>query len=99
MPIAPSLEISIVYRLSQLYLIGHGAQRPEAHQSWMQGDQVYLARAEPTPDTINNGSAWEFFAGHDDSGTPMWAAGDVSKAAPLFTWNNYTGATRHPPVL
>ena len=77
----------------QLYIIGHGAVRPEAHQSWMQGDQVYLARAEPDPATINDGNKWEFFAGHDASGNALWATGDVSKAEPLFTWNNHTGGT------
>lgn len=57
----------------------------------MQGDQVYLARAEPNPATINSKDSWEFFAGNDASGTPTWVAGNVTAAQPLFTWNNHTG--------
>lgn len=74
-----------------MYLIGHGAQRPEAHQSWMQGDQVYLARTTPDPDTINDMASWEFYAGMDANGEPTWSTGNVTAAAPLFTWNNHTG--------
>jgi hypothetical protein len=47
----------------KMYIIGHGASLPTAHQSWMQGDEVYLARVLPTIEAVNDYSQWEFFAG------------------------------------
>ena len=69
------------------YIVGHGASRPEAIQAWMLGDEVYLARVEPTQDAIADGQKWEFWGG-DDSG---WVRGDVKKAQPILTWENHTG--------
>lgn len=85
----------------KMYIIGHGAVRPQAHQSWMQGDQVYLARVEPTTAAILDGAQYEFFAGHDSSGAATWAKGSVAAAQPLFTWNNHTGVVTmtYFPVL
>lgn len=42
----------------KMYIVGHGAVRPEAHQSWMQGDQVYMARVKPSVDAIGDGKQW-----------------------------------------
>jgi hypothetical protein len=47
----------------KMYIIGHGASLPSAHQSWMQGDEVYLARVTPTIEAVNDKTQWEFYAG------------------------------------
>ncbi|MFH1071084.1 MAG: hypothetical protein V1794_15805 [Candidatus Glassbacteria bacterium] len=61
-----------------------------ANLSWISADQVYLARVTPSPETINDLSAYEFFAGHDKDGKPVWtsAFGDIK---PLIEWNNRMG--------
>jgi hypothetical protein len=66
--------------------------RPFAHGnlSWISADQVYLARVTPSPETINQLAAYEFFAGHDSSGKPVWTA-DFAKIKPLIEWNNHMG--------
>jgi hypothetical protein len=66
--------------------------KPFAHGnlSWVSADQVYLARVTPTPETINRLDAYEFFAGHDASGKPVWT-GDFEKIKPLIEWNNHMG--------
>lgn len=82
-----------------LYMVGHGAETPESHQSWMQGDSVYLSRTvggAPNPATINTRSAWEFRGQND-----QWVA-QVSDAQPLFVWPGKTGVvtmTYHPTIL
>lgn len=77
------------------YLLGMGASGAEAtdryaNLSWVSGDQVYLARVTPSPETINDVSAYEFFAGHDDTGEPIWTS-DFSHIKPLLDWNNRMG--------
>jgi hypothetical protein len=49
----------------RLYMIATGAETPESHESWMQGDSVYLARTTGAPDaaSVNTAAAWEFWAG------------------------------------
>ncbi len=58
--------------------------------SWVSADQVYLARVTPSPETINDLNAYEFFAGHDASGDPIWSS-DFSEIHPLLEWNNHMG--------
>jgi hypothetical protein len=72
-----------------MYLVGHGANRSEAHLSWMQGDSVYVARGHATADSINNGSAYEFYAGGTGAGA-VWS-NSLADAAPLINWDNHTG--------
>jgi hypothetical protein len=65
----------------------------------LQGDQVYLARVDPLIETINNGSAYEFYAG-GSGGNASWVNG-ISNAQPLFTWENHTGVVTmsyHPAL-
>ena len=73
----------------RLYIIGHGAETPESHQSWMQGDSVYMARTAgaPAPASINDVNQWQFWDGAD------WNAGPagVAAARPLFVWPGKTG--------
>ena len=52
------------------YLVGHGAVEPDAkpryaNLSWISGDQIYLTRVTPSPETINDSSKYEYFAGLD----------------------------------
>jgi hypothetical protein len=80
------------------YLIGHGAVRSDAPLSWISGDQVYLARVEPTPHTINDLSKYDFFAGHDAKGRPIWTS-NFASIRPLIEWEDRTGcvtATYNP---
>ena len=77
------------------YLVGHGAEYPDeksrfANLSWISGDQVYLVRVKPAIETINDPSAYEFFCGHDEAGTPIWSA-DFDSIQPLIDWNNNCG--------
>lgn len=72
------------------YLVGHGATRPDAACSWISGDQVYMARVKPSLETINDLSSYEFFAGHDPRGEPIWS-GDFDDVRPLLEWNDRMG--------
>jgi hypothetical protein len=72
------------------YLVGHGATRPESNLAWIAGDQVYLTRVTPSLETINDPAAYEFFAGHDSSGAPIWTR-DFSQIQPLIEWNGRVG--------
>ena len=72
------------------YLVGHGSVDSREHLSWISGDAVFLARVKPTPETINDAAAWEFFAGHDRDGAPLWRAG-VAAARPIASWPAHMG--------
>ena len=77
------------------YIIGHGAVEPDPEPrvgncSWINGDQIYMARVTPSIDTINDNSQYEFFAGHDALGKAIWES-DFSKMQPLVDWNNHCG--------
>lgn len=61
-----------------------------ANLSWISADQIYLARVTPSPETINSLNAWEFFAGHDKDGNPVWT-NDFHHIKPLLEWNNHMG--------
>jgi hypothetical protein len=77
------------------YLIGHGAVEPDmedrvANLSWITGDEVYLCRVRPSPETINDASRYEFFGGNDAAGKPIWTA-DFALIRPLVQWDNNMG--------
>jgi hypothetical protein len=77
------------------YLVGHGASDPDpkprdANLSWITGDQIYMARVSPSIQNMNDASKYEFFAGHDASGHPVWTR-DFSGIKPLVDWNNNMG--------
>lgn len=77
------------------YLVGHGVTDPDpmprpANLSWGTGDQIYLVRVPPSVRNINDLSKYEFFAGHDASGEPVWVS-DFSGIRPLVDWNNNCG--------
>lgn len=71
-----------------------------ANLSWITADQIYMARVTPSPDTINDEDAYEYFAGHNAAGKPVWTR-DFQKIKPLIEWNNHMGcvtATYVPPL-
>lgn len=77
------------------YLVAHGATQWEgedrdANLSWITGDKIYLCRVIPSPETINDEDAYEYFAGHDSNGKPKWS-NDFQDVKPVFDWNNNCG--------
>jgi len=78
------------------YLVGHGAVDPDpeprpANLSWGTGDQIYMARVTPSPQTIDDATEYEFFGGDDTHGNPIWTH-DFSKIKPVIDWNNNCGS-------
>lgn len=71
------------------YLVAHGATRPKAEVAWIAGDQAYLIRVTPSPETMNDPAQYEFFAGHQD-GAPVWTR-DFAQIKPLIEWNGRVG--------
>lgn len=77
------------------YLVAHGAVYPDTkprfeNLSWITGDQVYLLRVIPSPETINDASQYEFFAGNSAKGEAIWSR-DFKQIKPLVEWNNNMG--------
>lgn len=77
------------------YLVGQGATNPDpkprpANLSWITGDQIYMVRVQPSIENMNDRSKYEYFAGFDASGHPIWTH-DYSKIKPLVDWNNNCG--------
>lgn len=72
------------------YLIGHGATRPDAELAWIRGDQAYLCRVTPSPETINDPAAYEFFGGHETGGEPIWTS-NFAEIKPLIEWQGRIG--------
>lgn len=77
------------------YLVAHGADTTDTqyrfwNDSWITGDQIYLLRVTPTIDNINDASAYDFFAGNDSAGDPIWTH-DFAQIRPLMEWNNNMG--------
>lgn len=58
--------------------------------SWISADQIYLARVTPSPETINDEDAYEYFGGHDKDGSAIWTD-DFEQIKPLIEWNNNMG--------
>lgn len=78
------------------YLVAHGSDlkfypvHNFPHLSWITGDQVYLIRVTPQMDTMNDPDAYEFFAGHDAQGSPVWSR-SFHEIKPLLEWQNNMG--------
>lgn len=77
------------------YMVGHGSSANDtkpriANAGWVSGDQIYLCRMKPSPQTINDIKQYEFFAGKDKKGNSLWAK-DISQSKPLVEWNNNMG--------
>jgi hypothetical protein len=77
------------------YLVAHGAldggkQVRTQRASWCNGDAIYLLRVLPGVETINDAAAYEFFAGHDSAGQPVWS-NDLGQIRPVLAWENNMG--------
>lgn len=87
------------------YLVAHGATQWEGEDrasnlGWITGDQIYMCRVLPSPANINDESKYEYFAGHDTNGDPIWSY-DFEDVRPLLEWNNNMGcvtATYNAPL-
>ncbi len=77
------------------YLVAHGGTEWEGEDrksniSWITGDQIYICRVIPSPETINDEDAYEYFAGHDKKGESIWSK-DFAQVKPLIDWDNNCG--------
>jgi hypothetical protein len=77
------------------YLVAHGADIGDTkwrfwNASWITGDQIYLLRVKPSVENINDPSKYEFFAGKDSNGNPVWT-NNFDEIRPLLEWNNNMG--------
>ena len=76
------------------YLVAHGAsegaKRRFAYNSWITGDEIYLVRVAPSIQNMNDASKYEFSAGLDGGGKPVWT-GDFSKIRPIAAWKDNMG--------
>jgi len=76
------------------YLVGHGASdganRRFAYNSWITGDQIYLIRVAPSIANMNDAAKYEFFAGHDGAGQPIWSR-DFAQIKPIAEWRDHMG--------
>ncbi|MHC4462865.1 MAG: discoidin domain-containing protein [Planctomycetota bacterium] len=77
------------------YLVGYGAEENDpkpryANLSWISGDQIYLTRVTPSIENINDESKYEYFAGHDKKGGPIFSNA-FKDIKPLLEWNNNMG--------
>lgn len=70
------------------YLVAHGSTRPEAWNSWIQGDEVYLLRV--APESLNDLSAYEFYAGKSSDGSAVWSK-HFHEIQPLIRWDDNLG--------
>ncbi|QGQ93940.1 hypothetical protein EHS13_02980 [Paenibacillus psychroresistens] len=77
------------------YLVAHGSDLKFyptrfANNSWITGDQIYLLRVTPSLETMNDPGFYEFFAGHDSTGAPIWT-NDFMLIQPILEWQNNMG--------
>jgi hypothetical protein len=80
------------------YLVAFGGLSGTGHVSWILGDAVFLARVEPSRETINDPSAWQWFGG--PTGRSSWVTA-LEDAVPILTWPRSVGQvsmTRWPAV-
>jgi hypothetical protein len=78
------------------YLISHGgtdfpfSKERCGYLGPNMGDQGYMIRVKPDITTINKIESYEFFAGLDKQGEPIWS-GKFSDLKPVFEWKGRTG--------
>lgn len=81
-----------------VYLVGHGSMTSAKNPSWILGDDIVLSRVIPSPESINDPAAWQFFAGKSSDGD-LWSS-DVTEARPIASWPGHMGCvtiTYHSP--
>jgi hypothetical protein len=69
------------------YVVAFGGLEGQGHLSWILGDAVYLGRVRPSPETLNDPAAWEWFGGGK---TETWSH-HLADAEPIFTWPRSIG--------
>ncbi|MCU7552212.1 DUF4185 domain-containing protein [Chitinophagaceae bacterium LB-8] len=79
----------------KMYMVAHGSLQKDqedrkANLSWITGDQIYLCRVTPSPETVNDVKAYEYFGGRTATGNDIWT-NDLSQAKPILDWNNTCG--------
>ena len=76
------------------YLVGHGASdgrnRRFAYNSWITGDEIYLARVTPGIGTMNDATQYEYFTGGGRKGGAEWAR-EFGRIKPTATWRDNMG--------
>lgn len=76
------------------YLVSHGASDGKSRRyrfnSWITGDEIYLIRVTPSVENMNDASKYEFFAGHDADGRPVWSR-DFKAIKPIAAWRDNMG--------
>ena len=80
------------------YLAGHGTYESDGISNWCSGDAISLARVRPSQLSMNDRNAWEFFAGTDTDGLPIWTR-DFQRIQPILRWPGGAGCvnvTYHP---
>jgi hypothetical protein len=87
------------------YIVGHGNAPNTPHPklgavSWLSGNAIYLIRVSISPETVNDASRYEFFAGYDEAGKPRWTR-HYSQMKPMLEWINHLGSVTvtYNPVL
>lgn len=78
------------------YLVGHGNAPDTPHPrlgavSWLSGNAIYLTRVTISPETVNDASHYEFFAGYDAAGKPRWTR-HYTEMKPMLEWTNHLGS-------
>jgi hypothetical protein len=63
---------------------------PYENPNWNWGDSIYLLRVTPAPQTINTAGSYEYYAGRDPAGKPVWTH-DFAKIAPIVEWPGHMG--------
>lgn len=72
----------------KLYFVSNGSLDSDPTLDAMNDDSVYLCRVSPSQANLNNGSAYEFYAGNGN-----WST-DIAAAQPIVTWDDHiSGAT------
>jgi len=72
------------------YLTAHGSTDTNSCNGWIQGDEIYLIRVKPEPETINDIKSYKFFAGYDVNNFPVWS-GSFKDIKPLLKWKEHLG--------
>lgn len=73
------------------YLLAHGSTDASSCNNWIQADHIYLLRVKPSLQTINDRNAYEFFAGEDSAGKPIWSH-RFADLKPLLDWPGHLGS-------
>ncbi|MGQ9762831.1 MAG: DUF7402 domain-containing protein [Thermogutta sp.] len=79
----------------KIYLVSHGASRGPANRrfaynSWITGDEIYLLRVSPGIENVNDPRAYEFYAGEDANGQPIWTR-EFEQIRPIVSWDDNMG--------